>query len=166
MVLLDSLEFAFDFGALHRHDGHIPAHVLQVLTVELQRLIQPRRSHVQRKVLHLTVQGPFDVAAEAHAKLNGRVLVMVDDHSDVASVADHHIHQEPGGSFQMGLGQGSNVFCTNHVLHFVETRRKLRRQKRGLVASILCFVLSFRCKSTQFKASELPSLHVVHPAHD
>lgn len=86
VVLFHGVKHPLDLGALHWHHCHFSTHVLDVLPVELQRLVQTRGTDIQRKILHLSVQGGFDVSTQRHAKFDGRVVVVVHEHTDVAPV--------------------------------------------------------------------------------
>ena len=109
------------------------------------------------------------MSAQAHAELNGRVFVVVDDDTNVAAVGHHDVHQEPWGSREVFLGQFLDVLFADHrcaVGESVLKKPNFAGQKRGLVAPVRVFIMSFRGKSTQFGPSVLPSLHVVRLAHD
>ena len=56
MVLFHRCQQPLGPGPFNRHDRHFTPHVLDVLAMKFQRLVQPRREHVQRKILELAVQ--------------------------------------------------------------------------------------------------------------
>ena len=166
MAFFHGAQHAFGFGALHRHHRHFPSQVFQILTMQLEGLVQTWRTHVKREVLDFAVQRRFDVTAQPHAKLDGRVFVVVHQHADVAAVGHGHVNQKAWGSLEVFLGEGADVFGSNQGVVCLTDDRTFRGQKRGLLAPPCVVRLSFHRKSRQFLPSVLPSLHVLCASND
>ena len=87
------------------------------------------------------------MSAQAHAELNGRVFVVVDDDTNVAAVRNHDVHQKSWGAREVFLGQFLDVLFADHrcaVGESVLKKPNFAGQKRGLVAPVRVFIMSFR----------------------
>ena len=113
-VFIDSFQNTFEFFAIIGVNFHTVAHVVFILSVNLERLTYSRAAHFEFVILVIAIEFPFYEAAQIHTVVNPNTVLVVNFHHNAVVIANRKVGKKLLLSFQPFVNYALNFLFVYH----------------------------------------------------